>query len=670
MTINKLALVAAISSLLAACGGSGSGSDGPSSSSSSSSSVSSSSSSDSTSSSSASSSSSGPNEYDGDWASCERFDTPQGFVTLGEGISGGADMGSGNYEVGVSTGVQIQNALSSVEFSDRPLTLYVDDLITWENSNNSNINIQRDDVTLVGRSGNAGLEGVGLELGNGASNVIIRNLELRLVPQAHGEGDLINLDGRNGDVSNIWIDHNEMYNSRTAPTEAGCGMDENCHKDYYDELVSGRGAVKNVTISYNYLHDSWKTSLWGSSDSAEEDAGRTITFHHNYWHNNNSRMPLFRYGEAHVFNNYYHDVDGSAINSRMGAEIRVDGNVFENVNHPITSQFSEERGFWDVEDNIFENVTASGSCPTTGSECLGAHEESTTAYIPGYVYDIMPASEVRDYVVQYAGLGVIDDCLDLPNPGDTGEAPEFNTDPQDPPEAYSVYDGELAPDAPGSIALEQGGNGEFELSGDTDQDYFTVNGDGTLGLDTSANAGLTHQATIHGILPEGYPKYLTVLAGVSGFAEDARLLEIETAFSDEGVPGSRLKTILRNQDGHVGIQLEQADNGESPDNYGDGLDMTQFRVYQISVTMNSATRGNVRVFVEGNDQPVISLLDVEMRAASAEGDNFVRIGDGGGHPYKSTVDWVVWTTESDYLPSDLKGALPEGLGDITGYEAE
>ncbi len=602
MTINKLALVAAISSLLAACGGSDS--NDPDSSSSSSSSVSSSAN---------SSSSGGPGEYDGDWASCERFNTPQGFATQGEGISGGADVGAGNYEIGVSTGVQIQNALASSEYSDRPLTIYVDDLITWDNSNNSPIPIHRDDVTLVGRSANAGMEGVGIELGNGASNVIIRNLEMRLVPQAHGAGDLISMDGRDGDVSNIWIDHNEMYNSRTAPEEAGCGADVDCNKNYYDELVSGRGAVKNVTISYNYMHDSWKTSLWGSSDSASEDAGRTITFHHNYWHNVESRLPLFRYGNAHIFNNYYHNVDSSAINSRMGAIIRVDGNVFENVQNPIVSLYSEEVGFWDVEDNIFENVSGGNSCPSNGSECTGKYNESTASYIPPYTYDILPASEVKEYVMTNVGPDPIAECLDLPDSTDTGEAPEFNTDPQEAPEAWSVYTGDTLPSADGSIALEEGGNAAFEIGGDTDVSYFANNGDGTIELDTTANVDIRHHATHRDVLPEGYPKHLTVLAGVSGFNEDSRLLEIETAFADEGQAGSRLKTLLRNQDGHVGIQLEDANAGEPVDNYDDNLDMTQFRVYQISVTMTNATRGNVRVFVEGNDQPVLSLLDVEMR---------------------------------------------------------
>ncbi len=669
MTLNKLALVAAMSAVLTACGGSssGGGNSSPSSSSSSSSDASSPSSS-------AQSSSSGGGEYEGDWTACERFNTPQGFVTLGEGISGGADVGNGNYEVGATTGVAIKAALEGAEYADKPLTIYVDDLITWDNSNNDAISIRRDNVTLVGRADNAGFEGVGIELSHGASNVIIRNLELRLVPQFHSPGDLISLDGRDGAVSNIWIDHNDLYNSRTAPEGATCadlGESAGCEldKNYYDELVSGRSAVHNVTISYNTLHDSWKTSLWGSSDNSEEDAGRNITFHHNHWYNNNSRMPLFRYGEAHVFNNYYHNIDGSAVNARMGAEIRVDGNVFETVNHPITSQFSEERGFWDVEDNIFVDISASGTCPSTGGECKGAHEESTTQYTPGYTYDIMPSTEVKAYLTQYAGAGVIDDCLDLPEPSGDNTDVNFNTDPQTPPENWNAFDGSLMPNADGAITLATGGTAMFALGGDTDQDYFSLNGDGTLSIDTTADPALKHNATYRDIFAQGYPKHVTVVAGIEGVEDLVRLLEIEVAFSDEGETGSRLKTLLRNQDGAVGIQLEDAENGESVEYY-DQLDMSSYHVYQIGVTMHNATHGNVRIYVDGSDDPVISLLNIAMRPASSAGDNFIRIGDGGGHPYKSTVDWLVWTTDSDYLPSDLKGAIPASLGNITGYEAE
>lgn len=51
------------------------------------------------------------------------------------------------------------------------------------------------------------------------------------------------------------------------------------------------------------MHDSWKTMLSGSSDGDEYD--RKVTYHHNYFENCNSRLPLFRFGHGHVFNNYY-----------------------------------------------------------------------------------------------------------------------------------------------------------------------------------------------------------------------------------------------------------------------------------------------------------------------------------------------------------------------------
>jgi len=342
--------------------------------------------------------------------SCERFNSPQGFASLNGGTTGGADLGEGNNEIGVVTGEQIQDALSNPEFSGSPLTIFVDDLITWENSNNSRISIQRNDLSIIGRSDNAGFEGVPIEIVNGAQNIIIRNLTLRLVPQSRSPGDLISLDGRQGAVSNIWIDHNELFNS----LDMG--------QDFFDELVSGRSEVHNVTISYNKLHDSWKTSLWGSSDNAEaEDVGRTITFQANHWFDVNSRTPLFRFGEGHVFNNFYQNVMGSAINSRMGAQMRIDGNVFEDVNDPIVSRFSVEVGFWDVEDNIFENITAGGTCIPGESECRGAHEESTTTYTPPYTYERLAAEDAADHVLTYAGPRTINECLELPAP-----------DPQDP----------------------------------------------------------------------------------------------------------------------------------------------------------------------------------------------------------------------------------------------
>lgn len=338
---------------------------------------------------------------------CGSFNTVQGFAAQGNGVSGGADKGLGNNTVTVTNGVDLNAALSTTHpvYKDKPLVIYIDGHITWANSNNSEIRVRRSNVSIIGLA-QSEFSGVGIHVSHGASNILIRNLLMHEVPQDHGSSDHIQLDGQNGAVSNIWIDHNEFYNDLTVD------------KDFYDELVSGRSAVHNVTISYNYLHDSQKTSLWGSSDTAaEEDVGRTISFHHNYWKDVVSRLPLFRFGEGHVWNNYYQNVSGSGINSRMGAKLRIDNNVFEGVKNPILSADSQSIGYWNATGNSFTNVTWGATSPANCSTApcyAGAADSVTTDYQPPYSYTAMPTAEVKAHVMTYAGRNKIASCLNLP----------------------------------------------------------------------------------------------------------------------------------------------------------------------------------------------------------------------------------------------------------------
>lgn len=67
--------------------------------------------------------------------------------------------------------------------------------------------------------------------------------------------------------------------------------------------------------------------LMGSSDS--DNYNRTITFHHNWFENLNSRVPSFRFGEGHIYNNYFNKIIDSGINSRMGARIKIENNLLK-----------------------------------------------------------------------------------------------------------------------------------------------------------------------------------------------------------------------------------------------------------------------------------------------------------------------------------------------------
>ncbi|PTM57782.1 pectate lyase family protein [Desmospora activa] len=295
-----------------------------------------------------------------------------GFATMDGGTTGGA----GGDTITVNNGNDLVNALKNKD-PNTPLTIYVDGTINASNTDANKIDVKDvDDVSIIGVGTNGELNGIGIKIWR-ASNIIVRNLTIHHVNQ--GDKDAIGIEG---DVRNVWVDHNDLYNEYQ-------GVD----KDYYDGLFDVKGDSRNITFSWNRVHDSWKTMLVGSSDGDNHD--RNITYHHNWFENLNSRVPSYRFGKAHLFNNYFNNIESSAINARMGAELLIENNYFENVNDPISSQYSDEVGYWNLSGNIYQNCT--GSQPTS----------STTNYTVPYAYELDATEDVKSIVMRNAGVGVI-----------------------------------------------------------------------------------------------------------------------------------------------------------------------------------------------------------------------------------------------------------------------
>lgn len=306
-----------------------------------------------------------------------------GYSTQGNGTTGGA----GGDEVTVTNGVDLQNAIND---ATGPRIIYIDGTINVANSTGlSKIDIKDvSDISIIGLQG-ALFDGIGLKIWR-ASNIIIQNVTVRYV--LTGDKDGLNIEGPS---NNIWVDHCEFYNEY-----------EGVDKDYYDALLDLKRDVDHVTISWNYFHDSWKCSLSGSSET--DTYNRTVTYHHNFYENINSRLPLFRSGEGHMFNNYYKDIHSTTINSRIDACVKVENNYFLNAQNPYVSAYSDVVGYGDVSGNILENspfVYASDVFE------LGA----CTANIPyDYSNNLNCAENVPSIVSQYAGVDKTIGTVNLP----------------------------------------------------------------------------------------------------------------------------------------------------------------------------------------------------------------------------------------------------------------
>jgi pectate lyase len=242
--------------------------------------------------------------------------------------------------------------------------------------------------TIVGEGSVGELAGIELALTD-SSNIIIRNLKIHHVLASTEDGDAIHLQ----DTSKVWIDHCELYADSPAVND---------DKDKFDGLIDLTHGTSNVTVSWSYIHDHWKGLLIGSSD--DDSGDRRLTFHHNHIKNINSRLPSYRFGTGHVYNNYYEDVATSGVNTRMNACLRVERNHFVSVQKPISTLDSDTAGKAEAIDNLFESSTMA-----TGSELPGA-----CTWSAAYTYTPDPVSCVKALVTANAGVGKIDPLQGLP----------------------------------------------------------------------------------------------------------------------------------------------------------------------------------------------------------------------------------------------------------------
>ncbi|GAA5163002.1 CBM35 domain-containing protein [Viridibacterium curvum] len=256
-------------------------------------------------------------------------------------------------------------------------------------------------VTIEGANGSSA--NWGIVINGGSSNVVVKNMKIGALGGANNDADMIRIDSG----SNVWIDHNELF---AVNNECNGSPDGDLT---FESAIDIKKASHNITVSYNYIHDSKKVGLDGSS-SSDIDGGREITYHHNYYKNVNARLPLQRGGWIHVYNNLYDGITSSGINTRQAGYALIERNFFQNAVNPVVCFYDSGSncGFWDLRNNNitstadFATYNITWTTPASGDTSASAW--TTTATFPKtltYTYEPVTAQCVKDKLPSYAGVG-------------------------------------------------------------------------------------------------------------------------------------------------------------------------------------------------------------------------------------------------------------------------
>ena len=260
-------------------------------------------------------------------------------------------------------------------------------------------------TSIIGMD-NAKLKGVNLVLD--ADNIIIRNIQFESPydyfpawdPNDGPEGnwnsqyDSISIKGG----THIWIDHSSFQDGPET-VEKYFGR----KYEHRDGLVDITNQADYITISYSTFENHNKAMLIGSSDSKVADEGKLhVTLHHNYFHNVVQRTPRVRFGQVHVYNNYF--ASDAASNSEYAyayslgvgkdSQIYAENNVADIVGKDYTSFVKVFKG----KQLTTVNNMFNGKIVDTFNDTL-----TPVDWKPDLFTTIDPVNEVKDNVLHNAG---------------------------------------------------------------------------------------------------------------------------------------------------------------------------------------------------------------------------------------------------------------------------
>jgi pectate lyase len=247
--------------------------------------------------------------------------------------------------------------------------------------------------TIIGIGSNAGING-GLNI-SGKSNIIIRNLSIWYE------------DGTNQGSADPWTDGISIQNS-----SHHIWVDHCTFYDSPDGLIDTTKMSNYVTISwckFYYTADTNNTGhhftcLVGGDDDYTDDRGKLkVTFHHNWWTDRcKERMPRVRFGQVHVYNNYYSNLMGGGYCHGVGVEcqILVENNYYYYAPLPWKNYSGTP-----PSGKIGWNTGPTGNQFVNTTIPTWATNDYNDIFVPPYSYTMDSGANVNTIVQAGAGAG-------------------------------------------------------------------------------------------------------------------------------------------------------------------------------------------------------------------------------------------------------------------------
>jgi pectate lyase len=203
-------------------------------------------------------------------------------------------------------------------------------------------------------------------------------------------------------------------------------VQRNTHHVWFDHVAVRDGSDGNLDITNgaNFVTVSWSkfsytprtddlgsdstgasghrySNLVGGTDEPDDfdDANAlNVTWHHNWWADNVvERQPRVRFGQNHLFNNYYNSATTNyCVRAGIQAKVLLEGNFFDGVNDPHQFNNAADEATANIsagDTNIYQN--------TTNDQSTGGGGPAFTD--PPYEYTLDAADGVPAAVTSGAG---------------------------------------------------------------------------------------------------------------------------------------------------------------------------------------------------------------------------------------------------------------------------